>query len=237
LKDSEQQQHGVISNWSVCRGHSLQSGQSQKEASTQASAATSQDNARGLVTSGSNAQAAAQRSKLQGSRQPQHGQAMSTQHARALIGERGQGLSTQRGRAITAARGQAMIERGQATTGARGQAMGMQHGRAAIGQQPQLALHARQSFRQTARGGPPFYARATASETRESLAPEQRMRPREMARRELPRVSHLPEVALTPSSQETCRLPLFRERLLVITRSSGVTKPSSIATKSCWSTR
>lgn len=197
----------LMAGTSLAVGHSLQGGQSQNEASAP-SAAPSQDNARGL-TRGSNAQAAAQGLKLHGSRQPQHGQAMSTQHARALIGERDQGLSAQRGRPITGAHGQAMIERDQASTGAHGQAMGTQHGRAATGQQPQLALHARQS-RQTAAGGPPDYARATASEARESLAPEQRMRLRETARRELPRVSHLPEVrvdAVVPRNVQLAPVP------------------------------
>jgi hypothetical protein len=155
-------------------GHSWQSGQSQNQnnASAQAPAAMSQ----------ANAQAAEQDSKLKGSRQYQRSQAMTTQHDQAS--------STQRGRAVTAARGQAMIERGERIAGPRGQG-GSERGRAAAAYEPQPAVHARQSLRQPDR---PAYAQATASEVRGSLTPEQRAHLREMARRELPRVSHIPEV-------------------------------------------
>jgi hypothetical protein len=168
-------------------GHSWQSGQSQSNASTQAPAAMSQGNA----------QAAEQGSKLKGARQFQGSQAM-TQH--------GQALSTERGRAITGARDQAMIERGQGITGTRGQ-VGPERTRAAAPHEPQLALHARQSLRQT---GGPTYARATASEVRESLTPEQRAHLREMARRELPRVSNIPEVrvnAIVPRDVQLAPVP------------------------------
>jgi hypothetical protein len=184
-------------------GHSLQSGQSRNGASAQPPAATSQGNAGGSVTTSSSAQAGEQGSKLQGSRQSQHSQAMNTQRGGALIGERGQGLSAERGRAISSAHG-------QATTGARGQAMGSVRGRAATGQQPQLALHDRQSsFRQTASGGP-AYARASASEARAAITPEQRARVHEMARRQLPRVSYLPEVrvdAIVPRNVQLAPVP------------------------------
>lgn len=164
-------------------GHSLQSGQSQNNASPQAPAAMSQGNA----------QAAEQGSNLQGSRQ--RSQAMTTQ--------RGQGVIMERGRAITGARGQAMIEKGPGTTGARGQA-GAERSRAVAPHEPQLAL--RQSFRQ----GGPAYARATASEVRESLTPEQRTRLRETARRELPRVSYVPQVrvnAIVPRDVQLAPVP------------------------------
>jgi hypothetical protein len=182
----------LIGGTSLAIGHSWQSGQSQDGASTQAPARTSQGNASGSVTKGSNSQAAEQASKLKGSRQSQRAQAMST--PRALIGEGGQGSSTQRGRAIASARGQAM---------------GTQRGRVATSQQPQLALQARHSVRQTAPGGP-VYARATASEARASLTPEQRVRLREMARRELPRASRLPEVrvdAVVPRNVQLAPVP------------------------------
>jgi Protein of unknown function (DUF1236) len=179
----------LIGGTSLAIGHSWQSGQSQDGASTQAPAATSQGNASGSVTKGSNAQAAEQASKL---KQSQRAQAMSTR--RALIGEGGQGSGTLRGRAIASARGQAM---------------GTQRGRAATSQEPQLALQARHSVRQTAAGGP-VYARATASEARASLTPEQRVRLREMARRELPRASRLPEVrvdAVVPRNVQLAPVP------------------------------
>jgi hypothetical protein len=116
---------------------------------------------------------------------------MSTQRGHALIAERGQGLSMQRGRAIA---------------DARGQATGTQRGRG-TSQQPQLALHAHQPSRQT---GGPVYARATASEARAAATPEQRLRLREMARRELPRVSYLPEVrvdAIVPRNVQLAPVP------------------------------
>jgi hypothetical protein len=184
----------LIGGTSLAIGHSWQSGQSHDGASTQAPAATSQGNASGFVTKGSNAQAAEQGSKLKGPRQSQRTQMTGTPRARALIGEGGQGLSTQRGRAIASARGQAM---------------GAQHGRAATSQQPQLALRAHHSLRPTAPGGP-VYARATASESRASLTPEQRVRLRETARRELPRASHLPEVrvdAVVPRNVQLAPVP------------------------------
>jgi hypothetical protein len=184
----------LIGGTSLAIGHSWQSGQSQDGASTQAPAATRQANAGGFVTKGSNAHAAEQGLKLKGSRQSPRAQAMSTPRARALIGEGGQGLSTQRGRAIASARGQAM---------------GTQRGRAVTSQQPQLALHARHSVRQTVPSGP-VYAGATASETRASLTPKQRVGLREMARRELPRASHLAEVrvdAVVPRNVQLAPVP------------------------------
>jgi Protein of unknown function (DUF1236) len=178
----------LMGGTSLAVGHSWQSGQSQNNASTQAPAAMSQGNA----------QAAEQGSKLKGSRQFQGSQTM-TQH--------GQALSTQRGRAISGARGQAMIERGEGITGARGQ-VGPERTRAAAPHEPQLALHARQSLRQT---GGPTYAHATAtSEVRGSLTPEQRAHLREMARRELPRVSNIPEVrvnAIVPRDVQLAPVP------------------------------
>jgi hypothetical protein len=168
-------------------GHSWQSGQSQNQnnVSAQAPAAINQGNA----------QAADQGSKLKGY---QRSQAMSTQ--------RDQASSTQRGRTVTAARGQAMIERDQGIAGSRGQG-GAERGRAAAAYEPQPAVHARQSLRQT---GGPAYAQATASEVRGSLTPERRAHLREMARRELPRVSHIPEVrvnAIVPRDVELAPVP------------------------------
>jgi hypothetical protein len=108
---------------------------------------------------------------------------------------RGQAMTTQRARAITGVRGQAMIERGQQASG-----QGVQ--RAA-----QLGSPARRSFAPTGR---PVYARATPSEARVGLTTEQRARLHEMARRELPRASYLPEVrvnAVVPRNVQLAPVP------------------------------
>jgi len=136
-----------------------------------------------------NAQAGEQ-GKLRGPRQAQHSQVSTHQH---------QALDRERGRDVTGAHGQAMIERGQGT-GARQVA---EHSRAAAPHEP--ALHAHQ-FRQHGQA----YAHATSSELQESLTPEHRARIREMARRELPRVSYIPEVrvnAIVPRDVQLAPVP------------------------------
>jgi hypothetical protein len=125
---------------------------------------------------------------------PQAPAAMSQGNAQAAEqGSKFQGSrQLQRSQAMTTQRGQAVsTERGPAITGARGQ-VGSERGRAA-------APH-----------GGPAYARATASEVRESLTPEQRARLHETARRELPRVSHIPEVrvnAIVPRDVQLAPVP------------------------------
>ena len=211
----------LMGGTSMAVGHSLQSSESQGGTSTQGPASISQSNARGPETRGSNAQAAqngmrrgevpgGRSSKLLGSRESQRSQAMIKQRGRGLTGERGQGPSPERGGAITGARGQALIERGQQTTG--------QGAQRAAQMQGQRGSQARQSFAPT---GGPVYARATAAEAHVGLTPDQRARLRETARRELPRVSHIPEarvnavvprnVQLAPVPEEIARYyPRFR---------------------------
>jgi hypothetical protein len=131
-------------------------------------------------------------------------------------------------RGMIGARGQATIEQGQPFTGARAQAMPSGGRLAATAQgaktatqiQGQPSSRAQQSLARTAAGGL-VYARATPSEARIGLTADQRARLREMARRELPRVSHLPEarinavvprnVQLAPVPEELARYyPRFR---------------------------
>ena len=122
------------------------------------------------------------------------------QRAQVMARQQGEGLSTQRGRDVTGAHDQAMIERGRGTAVRQ---VGAEHSRAAAPHQP--ALHANQ-FRQ----GGPAYAHATSSELQESLTPEHRAHIREMARRELPRVSYLPEVrvnAIIPRDVQLAPVP------------------------------
>jgi Protein of unknown function (DUF1236) len=129
-----------------------------------------------------------------------------------VSGERGSKIegsrALQRGGAMTS-------ERGRALKGARGQAMTAQPRPAAAGQglrtaaqiQGQPGSRARQSF---APAGGPIYARATPGEARVGLTSEQRARLREMARRELPRVSTLPSVrinAVVPRNVQLAPVP------------------------------
>jgi hypothetical protein len=213
--------------------------QNQNNASAQAPAAINQGNAQaadqGSKLKGSRqyqrSQAmTTQRDQASGT---QRGRAITAARGQAMIerdqgitGSRGQGGS-ERGRAAAAyepqpavharqslrhtggpayARATASEVRGSLTREPRGQG-GSERGRAAAAYEPQPAAHARQSLRQT---GGPAYAHATASEVRGSLTPEQRAHLRELARRELPRVSHIPEVrvnAIVPRDVELAPVP------------------------------
>jgi hypothetical protein len=85
----------LVGGTSLALGHSLQNG-----ASTEAPASMSQSNARGSETRDTDAQAAEQGSKFQGSRQLQRGQAMTTQRGQAITGAHGQATNGESGRTM-----------------------------------------------------------------------------------------------------------------------------------------
>jgi hypothetical protein len=119
------------------------------------------------------------------------------------------------------ARGRAMIiERGRAITGQRSQAMAAERGQAAPGQQPKAG--AQILGQSAARPRQPFgqkeglvYARATASEARVGLSPDQRARLREIvaARQDLPRVSNLTGIRVNAVVPRNVRLAAIPEEL------------------------
>jgi hypothetical protein len=170
----------LMGGTSLAIGHSLQSGESQSRVSTQGPASISQGNARGSEMKGSNAQASENRMR--------RGE---------LSRERSSKLQSSRSQAISGARGQAtMSERNLGTAG--------QEARTAAQIQGQPGSHGRRSFEST---GGPVYGSASPGEARIGMTAEQRSRLHEfvMARRELPRVSHLPELRVNAVVPRTVR--------------------------------
>jgi hypothetical protein len=205
---------------------SLQSGSSMQGAS-----GINQGGARGAETKGSRAaenpmrrsEVSGQRgSNVQGSRELQRGQAMTAERGRAIAGERGL-AKTAEGRAIAGERGQAVTgARALATTAERRQATTSQGAKAGEQIKGQLGSQPRQSFGQKAAPGL-AYARANERNAGVALNAEQRERLREIlsTRRDIPRVSNLPDarinavvprnVRLTAIPQEVARIyPRFR---------------------------
>lgn len=170
----------LMGGTSLAIGHSLQSGEPQSGLSTQGPAGISQGNARGAEIRGSNAQASENR-----------------MHRGELSREHGSKLQSSRSQAISGARGQAtMSERSLGATG--------QGARTAAQVQGQPGLHGRRSFEST---GGPAYGSASPGEARIGMTQEQRSRLHEfvMARRELPRISRIPELRVNAVVPRTVR--------------------------------
>jgi hypothetical protein len=171
---------------------SLQSGSSAQGAGTM-----SQGSAYGSETKGSTQRAAEspvrrgeisgeRGAKVQGSRESERGRAMAAERGRAITGQRGLAIAAERGRATT--------EQGPKPT----QQM-----------QRKSVAHARPYGQaETAQ----VYARASARETGAASTAQQRERLREIvaARRDIPRVSNLPNVrvnAVVPRNVQLAAIP------------------------------
>jgi hypothetical protein len=181
---------------------SLQGGSSVQEGST-----LSQGAARRAETKGPRAAEPMRRSEvsgqrgsnIQGSRELQRGQAMTAERGRAITGERGQAITSARALATTA-------ERRQATTG-----QGAKAGEQIKGQ---LGSQPRQSFGQKEAPGL-AYARASERNAGLGLTAEQRERLREIlsARRDIPRISSLPDARINAVIPRNVRLAAIPEEV------------------------